>query len=175
MSNYSFESIKFIETPSADAPEAINSKYGVSTTASPAIKNAPLPAEGASSKSFSNLLLLGLLTGIPFYVTRKLRGGFKTFLVLAILFAIPILMAFWTLASTYSPRLNEKCKLPGKPIEHYVTFHEESLKEKYHGRKIPMETFHELYFANKASFNCDALEALEYRHDWAQFLSLIHI
>lgn len=71
--------------------------------------------------------------------------------------------------STFSPRINEKVKLPGKPIEHYITFHDESLQAKYHGKKIPWETFHELYFANKVSFNFDCLDALEYRHDWCTF------
>lgn len=87
----------------------------------------------------------------------------------AILLAIPILMTFWSVASTFSPRINEKVKLPGKPIEHYIEFHDPALAQKYHGSKIPMETFHELYFAGKVSFKGDALEAMEYRHDWACF------
>lgn len=169
MSKNSFDSIEFRQTPPAEAPEPISSKYGVTTTASPAIKNAPLPAEGPSSKQFSNLLLIALIVIVPFYVTRKVGGGLKCFLFFGLLFFFPILMTFWTVASTYSPRLNEKCKLPGRLIEYYLTFHDDSLKEKYHGRKIPMETFHELFFANKVSFNFDALEVMEYRHDWAQF------
>lgn len=32
-----------------------------------------------------------------------------------------------------------------------------------------METFHEMYFDEKVDFKGDALEALEYRHDWARF------
>ncbi len=40
----------------------------------------------------------------------------------------------------------------------------------YHGKsKIPMETFHEMYFDGDVDFKGDALEALEYRHDWASF------
>jgi hypothetical protein len=73
-------------------------------------------------------------------------------------------------ASSFSPRKNEKAKLPGKPIEHYLTFHKEEDKEKYYGRnKIPMETFHEMYFAGDVDFKGDALEVLEYRHDWSSF------
>jgi len=73
-------------------------------------------------------------------------------------------------ASSFSPRKNEKAKLPGKPIEHYLTFHKEEDKEKYYGRnKIPMETFHEKYFAGEVDFKGDALEVLEYRHDWSSF------
>jgi hypothetical protein len=32
-----------------------------------------------------------------------------------------------------------------------------------------METFHEMYFDGAVDFKGDALEAMEYRHDWASF------
>ena len=32
-----------------------------------------------------------------------------------------------------------------------------------------METFYEMYFDGGVDFKGDALEALEYRHDWANF------
>ena len=106
---------------------------------------------------------------------RKLGLGFKTWLFFFVLLAIPILMAYWTLMSTFSPRINEKVKYPGRPISHYLEFHTPELKAKYidsnggKGTKIPMETFHELYFAGKVSFKGDALDVMEYRHDWANF------
>lgn len=79
-------------------------------------------------------------------------------------------MVFWRTASTISPRINEKAKFPGKPVQHYLTFHDEKDRTKYFGRhKIPMETFHEMYFDGKVDFKGDALEAMEYRHDWASF------
>jgi hypothetical protein len=69
-----------------------------------------------------------------------------------------------------SPRKNDKAKLPGKPIESYLTFKTPELREKYNGRtKIPMETFQELYFAGEIDIKGDCLEVLEYRHDWASF------
>jgi len=69
-----------------------------------------------------------------------------------------------------SPRLNTKARYPGAPIEHYLTFKSEADKARYRGKnKIPMETFHEKYFAGEVDFNGDALEVLEYRHDWANF------
>jgi len=84
--------------------------------------------------------------------------------------AIPILMLFWTLASGYTPRKNEKARYPGAPIEHYLTFHKSEDKDRYYGHnKIPMETFHEKYFDGDVDFNGDALEVMEYRHDWANF------
>lgn len=106
---------------------------------------------------------------IPFYLARKLGGGLKTWIFLALIFFLPILVAYWSFVSSFSPRINEKVKLPGKPIEDYLTFHDEKLAKKYHGSTIPWETFHELYFANKVSFNGDALDVLEYRHDWSNF------
>lgn len=84
---------------------------------------------------------------------------------------------FWIVASRISPRKNEKARYPGRPVEHYLHFHNESDRAKYHGKsKIPMETFHEMYFDGAVDFKGDALEMMEYRHDWANFnftLSLI--
>jgi hypothetical protein len=72
--------------------------------------------------------------------------------------------------STFSPRKNEKAKLPGKPIEAYLTFKTPELREKYNGHaKIPMETFQELFFAGLVETKGDCLDVLEFRHDWASF------
>lgn len=107
---------------------------------------------------------------VPYYLKYKVGGGFKTWIFFALITSFPVLIAFWTVASNFSPRLNEKVQLPGRGVEHYLEFHDEDLKKKYTGQnKISMETFHELYFANKVSFKGDALEILEYRHDWAKF------
>ena len=55
-------------------------------------------------------------------------------------------------------------------MEHYLQFHSENDRAKYHGKsKIPMETFHEMYFDGAVDFKGDALEVMEYRHDWANF------
>lgn len=127
--------------------------------------------DGPSSRHFSNILLFTLLLGIPYLVTRKLGGGFKTYLFLAILIGIPVLVAFWTVASSYSPNLGgDVVKLPNRGVEHYISFKDAELASKYKGdNKIPMETFHELYFDGKVQFNGDALDILEDRHDWASF------
>ncbi len=86
------------------------------------------------------------------------------------IFSIPILVAFWAVASRISPRKNEKARYPGRPTEHYLEFRNEKDRERYHGKnKIPMETFHEMYFDGTVDFKGDALEAMEYRHDWASF------
>jgi hypothetical protein len=79
-------------------------------------------------------------------------------------------MAYWVLASSFSPRKNEKVRLPGKPVESYLEFHKKEDALKYRGRsKIPMETFQEMYFNGDVSFKGDCLETMEYRHDWASF------
>ncbi|KAK9469392.1 S-adenosyl-L-methionine-dependent methyltransferase [Lipomyces arxii] len=162
--------LDYIKTPDAPVQPAESTECGVRTTSYPSIKNAPLPAEGPSSKQFNNLLLFGLLLGIPYYFTHKIHGGLKTFIFLFVVLGIPILASFWTIASTFSPRLNTKVKYPGKGVEHYLEFKEESDKIKYSGQnRIPMETFHEMYFDGKVSFKGDALDVLEYRHDWASF------
>ncbi|KAK7205754.1 S-adenosyl-L-methionine-dependent methyltransferase [Myxozyma melibiosi] len=163
-------SFTFVETPAAPPPPPASDACGVMTTDSPAIKNAPLPADGPGSRHFNNYLLFFLLFSIPYYFTRKVGGGFKTFVFFFIVLGIPVLASYWSIVSAFSPRLNEKVKLPNKGVEHYLDFHDEVLAKKYSGQnKIPMETFHELYFANKVSFKGDCLDVLEYRHDWASF------
>ncbi|KAM7200227.1 putative fatty acid methyltransferase [Rhypophila sp. PSN 637] len=162
---------EFIETPKAPAPTFEKfEECGVATTSSPAIKNAPLPAEGAGSETFSNKLLFAILGGVPLYLSWKVGGGWKTTIFFALFTTLPFLAAFWIIASTISPRKNEKARLPGRPVEHYLTFKNPADKAKYFGKnKIPMWTFFEMYFDGEVEFNGDCLEVLEYRHDWASF------
>lgn len=163
-------SFSFIKTPAAPRQPPATTESGVRTTASPTIKNGVLIHEGAGAKSFSNMLLISLLVGLPFSLTWKLGGGFKTFAIFAVIFAIPVLMAFWTIASNISPPLRSNVKLPGNPIEHYLEFHDAELARRYRGNvKIPYENFWELYFENKVSFRGDAIDVLEYRAEWAKF------
>jgi sphingolipid C9-methyltransferase len=163
-------SFEFKKTPPTSPPVPINSTYGVKTTASPAIANAPLPAEGASSRSFDNRLMFFILVVVPWYLKSKLGGGKWTFIFLCALTTIPILIAFWTVVSSFAPRLNDKSRFPKRGVEYYLDFHDEEDRKKYSGQnKIPMETFHEMYFAGKVSFKGDALEVMEFRHDWAAF------
>jgi len=136
----------------------------------PTIHNAPLPAEGPGNESFSNYILGALLLGIPVFLARSLGGGFKTIVFFFLVLLVPILIAFWTLTSTYSPRINDRAKLPGRPVEHYITFKKEEDRRRWSGRnKIPIKTFYEMYFDGDVSFNGDCLDVMEYRHDWASF------
>ena len=55
-------------------------------------------------------------------------------------------------------------------MDHYLQFRKEKDRIKYRGKnKIPMETFHEMYFNQEVDFKGDALEIMEYRHDWSSF------
>lgn len=136
----------------------------------PTIKNAPLPADASGSDSFNNYVLFGLLAFTPWYIARQVGGGLWLTLFFALFTSIPILMLFWTVASSISPRKNEKAQFPGRTIDSYLHFRREADRSKYYGRnKIPMETFHEMYFDEKVDFKGDCLEILEYRHDWANF------
>ncbi|KAF2810276.1 S-adenosyl-L-methionine-dependent methyltransferase [Mytilinidion resinicola] len=164
------ESFAWIETPPAPSPAPPAQDCGVRTTSYPAIKNAPLPADGPGGEQFSNLLLFSILGGVPLYLSWKIGGGWKTAVFIGIIVDLPLLAAFWMTMSALSPRKTDKASFPGKPIEHYLTFHKEEHKEKYHGKRtIPMETFHEMYFDSQVDFNGDCLEILEQRHDWANF------
>jgi cyclopropane-fatty-acyl-phospholipid synthase len=108
--------------------------------------------------------------GIPQWLSWQLGGGFKAALFLAVFTTLPILIVIWTLMSRYSRRLNDKVKLPGRPLEFYLTFKNEQDRARWAGRrKIPMNKFFELYFTGQVDLNADALEVFEYRHDWATF------
>ncbi|KAH8794350.1 S-adenosyl-L-methionine-dependent methyltransferase [Hyaloscypha sp. PMI_1271] len=169
--NGSESEFEFIETPKAPTPTFEKFEAcGVRTTSYPAIKNAPLPADGPGNESFSNILLISLITLVPWYLSWKVGGGLKTSIFFGLFTTMPILISFWYLASSFSPRKNEKATIPGRPVEHYLTFKNEADKLKYRGaNKIPMETFHNMYFDGDVDFNGDALEVMEYRHDWASF------
>jgi sphingolipid C9-methyltransferase len=133
---------------------------GVRTTNYPTIHNSTLPAEG--NGSFSNLHLAALVLGIPFVVKRLLplvnRGGFYTYVFLVLVLGVPITVSYWTLMSIYGPRKNEKCILPGRPLEHYITINDPELKKKYSGDSgIPMQIFHDAYFDGLIDFNGEHL------------------
>ncbi|KAL8687249.1 MAG: hypothetical protein Q9218_006523 [Villophora microphyllina] len=161
---------EYVETPAAPTPAPPAEDFGVRTTAYPAIKNAPLPADAAGNDNFSNILLISLSLGVPYLLARKVGGGLFTTLFFAILTFIPILVTFWYIASSISPRKNEKARYPGRGVEHYLEFHDAKDRARYYGKsKIPMETFHEMYFDGKVDFRGDALEIMEYRHDWANW------
>ncbi|KAL0637743.1 Sphingolipid C9-methyltransferase 2 [Maublancomyces gigas] len=164
------DSFEFINTPPAPTPLPASSECGVKTTSYASIPNAPLPADGPGNDSFSNITVFGVLFAVPFYLRYKVGGGWKTFIFFTLLTAAPILIGYWTIKSRFSPRRNEKVKLPGKPIETYLEFHKKEDALQYKGKaKIPMETFHEMYFEGDVSFKGDCLEVMEYRHDWASF------
>ncbi|KAJ5612863.1 hypothetical protein N7510_006057 [Penicillium lagena] len=166
----STEDFEFIETPAAPQQSKPAVDCGVPTTLYPAIKNAPVPADSPGSDSFSNGLMIFLLIVVPWFLARQVRGGLYTTIFFAIFTTIPVLMAFWTVSSTISPRKTEKAKYAGRPVEHYLQFHSEHDRATYRGKsKIPMETFYEKYFNGEVDFKGDALECLEYRHDWANF------
>lgn len=91
-------------------------------------------------------------------------------MLLAVITSVPILVLFWSFTSRFSPRRDEKLELPGRPIEYYLTFKSPADQAKYCGhRKIPIYTFTRKFFAGEVDFNGDALDILEYRHDWASW------
>ncbi|PNY29514.1 fatty acid methyltransferase [Tolypocladium capitatum] len=167
--NGSESEFEFIETPKAPPP-LFENDYGVRTTKYLSIKNAPLPADGPGSDTFSNTALIAVLVGVPLYLTWKIGAGWKTFVFFALIVDFPLLGAYWIVVSSISPRRNEKAKLPGHPVEFYLDFKKEADRAKYRGsNKIPMETFHEMYFDGDVDFKGDCLDVMEYRHDWASF------
>ncbi|EJD02955.1 sphingolipid C9-methyltransferase [Fomitiporia mediterranea MF3/22] len=146
----------------------------VKVTNSPAIKNAPLAGLAEGNGQFSNLHLAALVLGVPYFLKKWIPfvryGGATTYWVLVALFALPIVVGYWTLMSNYGRRKNEKAQLPGKDVEEYIHFKDFSFKMYYGGKeKIPMQVFHDAYFDGKFDFKGDVLEIMEMRHDWASF------
>ena len=107
---------------------------------------------------------------MPWFVGRFVGGGLKTKIFFGLVLFFPILIVVWFWNSNFSPRIDEKAKLPGRPIESYLTFKDTADKQKYSGRsKIPIQTFGEMYVDEKVDVNGDILDILEYRHDWSNF------
>ncbi|KEZ40130.1 Cyclopropane-fatty-acyl-phospholipid synthase [Scedosporium apiospermum] len=163
--------IEFIETPAAQPSQfETGQDCGVKVTKYPGIKNAPLPADGPGNESFSNSFLLAFIVGIPTYLAWKIGGGLKTSIFFGLITFFPILVVYWYFASSYSPPLNDKVKLPGRPVEKYLSFKNESDRLRWSGRrKIPIQTFSNMYINGEVDFNGDCLDVLEYRHDWSNF------
>ncbi|KAG8920652.1 hypothetical protein FRC01_000654 [Tulasnella sp. 417] len=106
----------------------------------------------------------------PSTTTLVNRGGFKTYLFVALVTGVPTAIAYWAIMSHVGKRKNEKLQFPGKPIDEYITFNDAELKEKYSkGNKIPMQVAYDAYFDGKLTFKGDVLDVLEWRHDWASF------
>ncbi|SJL00903.1 related to cyclopropane-fatty-acyl-phospholipid synthase [Armillaria ostoyae] len=139
-----------------------------------AIKNAPLVGLAEGNSYFSNYHLAAVVLVVPYILKSILplvsRGGFKTYLFLLVLSGVPTTVAYWTLASMYGARKNQKVTLPGKDIEEYIEIKDAELSKLYKGKdKIPIQVFHDAYFDGKAEFKGDVLDILEQRHDWAKF------
>jgi len=122
----------------AAAPQTVH------ITNTPAIKNAPFPAEG--NGYFSNKFLAFIVLSIPWFVKRSLplvrSGGWTTYWFMVALLGLPITVAYWQLASMFGPRLNEKLAFPGRPIEDYIEIKDAKLKKEYNGnKKIHVHTF----------------------------------
>ncbi|KAG6901785.1 hypothetical protein C0995_008033 [Termitomyces sp. Mi166 len=142
----------------------------VRTTNYPAIKNAPLVGLAEGNAAFNNTHLAVAILLVPYFLKSFLHAGFKTYLFLLLLTAVPTAVAYWSLVSMYGSRKNEKVVLPGNDIEQYITINDPELKQFYNGKnKIPMQVFHDAYFDGKIDFNGDVLDILEQRHDWARF------
>ena len=146
----------------------------VSLTNYPTIANAPLPAEGTGY--FINYHLAAIVFLAPAIILRLIPFvnpkwfNWTFYFIFVTLFGVPVTMAYWVLTAMYGPRMNEKVKLPGKPLEHYMTIKDPELRAKYNGnKKIPYQTFHDNYYDGKIDINMPLLELLEYRWDWCAF------
>ena len=160
---------EFARTPDQVKQEQASDKCGIQITDYPSIKNAPLPADGPGSHTWSNMLMFGVIFGVPLFITRYLGGGRYVYIFMFLLSFLPLLTSFWYINSVMSTRLNTKVRYPGKPIDTYIRFKNEADAAKYANSKIPLETFQEMFINGKVDFQGDVLDIMEYRHDWASF------
>lgn len=113
---------------------------------------AHLPAEGSAAFNNVHYVVLVLLApklvqwGLPFLAGRTL------YLVLFVVLFLPVTIAYWWAASNWGARLDDKVKLPGKPIGDYLEFKDDELRREYLGRKIPYQVLHDAYFDDKVAF-----------------------
>ncbi len=128
------------------------------TTSYAAIANAPLPAEG--SASFSNVQLALCILGFPYLLQKflpwifRLSNSWTWYFFLVALFGAPVAIAYWAVMSRIGQRVDEKCILPGKGLQGYVTIKDQQLAKRYPASgKMPMQVFHDAYFEGKIEFN----------------------
>lgn len=79
-------------------------------------------------------------------------------------------VVFWVLSRTSHRIDDNEPNLPGRPIEHYLSFIDPVDRLRYRApRRIDMWTFMHAYFDGTIIPNGDLLEILEYRHDFVSF------
>lgn len=136
----------------------------------------PFPAECAGTDQFSNLRLVLAWILVPLLITAMspaiLTYSWYWLPFIALATALPTFAAFNILhcLTVKTPTCNTK--LPGKSIDEYMTFNDQTLRSTYANstKKIPMETWFEAYFDQKIDIKGDMLETLERRYDWARFV-----
>lgn len=143
----------------------------------PAIKTAPLTVEGRGYASISRTPLLLLLIGTSWYLSWEFRAGSLLRPVILAFTLIPgLAVVFWVISRTSHRIDDHEPKLPGKPIEYYLSFTNPVDRVRYRGhRRIDMWTFMHAYFDGTIAPNGDLLEVLEYRHDFVSFAITVKI
>jgi hypothetical protein len=114
---------------------------------------AHLPAEGSAAFNNWHYIALVLLAPKLLQWTFPFLAGSRTiYTVLLVLLFLPVTIFYWWASSNYGARLNDKVRLPGKPIGDYLEFKDEELRKQYLGRKIPYQVLHDAYFEDKVAF-----------------------
>jgi hypothetical protein len=168
--------VKIISVRFNSRPKTAHKKEFNLVVQSPSIKDGVLQADGPGGEGFSNMALIALLISVPCLLPWLLKSSWLLTGLITALASFPLLASFWWFSSRLTSRKNEKVKLPGRPVEFYLTFLKKSDSLKYRGKnKIPIDTFQTLYFNGDVEFKGDCLEVLEYRHDWATFYFTLNI
>ncbi|KAJ3123321.1 hypothetical protein HK098_002012 [Nowakowskiella sp. JEL0407] len=148
-----------------NSSSSLISKYE-KTGVPPALVN----VEGIGNEHFSNKHLIIFAAVLPLFLIPFLGLSFWLYPIIFLLGAFPCFILYNVYYASMGKYVRPQKGLPNAPITEYITFKDADLKKTYTGKsKIPIETFFEAYFDEKLDLNCDMLEALEYRYDWASF------
>ena len=126
--------------------------------------------EGAGSETFSTNGLYATAFLVPAIVTWGFDLTVYHFVPMLVVMMLPIFAAFQSVSAYLLTPIRPQKDLPNLPLEHYLKINSPQYAQYKGNSKIPMQTFFEAYFDGDIDINCDMLELLEDRYDWARFV-----
>ncbi|KAI0241062.1 hypothetical protein L0F63_006802, partial [Massospora cicadina] len=127
------------------------------------------PIDGAGNRTFNNYYMFGISLFLAIYTVFYFSFSIWLIGYLAVFYVGPVFGIYVLIHSRLGAYPPTSIKLPGKPLEEYMTIIDDSLFGYSGNSKIPMDTFIENYIQGKIDIKGDCLEMFERRYDWATF------
>ncbi|KAI3646232.1 hypothetical protein MP228_009160 [Amoeboaphelidium protococcarum] len=146
-------------------------KFSVPKKANYTVYPAPYAFEVPGFRNFNGLAFWGLNLLTPLALVQLLQTPYWSYPLFLLLTIVPTWVGYvYVDAYLKVWAHDQQVKAAGLKLTDYVKLTDAKLADKYQGSsKIPMETFFEAYFDEKAEIRGDMLDLLEHRHDWASF------